>query len=246
MTSVYRLADLNIEVTSLHPAVQRMCADYQVDGTACEPNFAVSVTQDDIEFERIRAAEVDAWEGRTPGQYPDDWLEKTAVHRQIAEKLPDYGAFLLHGSAVAVEGECYVFTAKSGTGKSTHTRLWRELLGDRAVMINDDKPMARVTDAGTLVYGTPWDGKHHLSCNTCVPLKAICILERGEENEIHEIGMDEMLPKLLLQGYRPTNPEGTKKLMEIYDRMAETVKFYRMHCNMNISAAELAYTTMRG
>ena len=88
--------------------------------------------------------------------------------------------------------------------------------------------------------------KHRLSCNISVPLKAICILERGEENQIREIDMDEMLPKLLLQAYRPMNPAGTKELMEVFDRMAETVKFYRMQCNMDVSAAEMSYTTMRG
>ena len=245
MTGVYRLADLNISITSLYPAVHDMCRDYRAED-GCHLDFAVSVTQDDIDFERIRAEEAGAWEGWISQSYPDDWLEKSAVHRQIAEMLPDYGAFLMHGSAVTVEGAGYIFTAKSGTGKSTHTRLWRELLGERAVMVNDDKPLVRVTDAGTLVYGSPWDGKHHLSCNTSVPLRGICILERGEENEIHEIGLDEMLPRLLLQGYRPTNPTGTKKLMEIYDRMALTVKFYRLQCNMDISAAELAYSAMSG
>ena len=245
MTGVYRLADLNIEVTSLYRTIHEMCADYRAE-EGCTPDFAVCTTQENIDFEHERAALVNAVEGLPEQDYPDHWLETNAVHRQIAEKLPDYGAFLLHGSAVAVDGACYVFTARSGTGKSTHTRLWRELLGDRAVMVNDDKPLVRVTERGTLIYGTPWDGKHRLSRNISVPLKAICILERGEENQIREIDMDEMLPKLLLQAYRPMNPAGTKELMEVFDRMAETVKFYRMQCNMDVSAAEMSYTTMRG
>ncbi len=245
MTGIYRLADLNIEITSLYQTIHDMCVDYRAE-EGCTPDFSVCTTQAGIDFERERATAVNAYEGLPEQNYPDDWLETNAVHRQIAEKLPDYGAFLLHGSAVAVEGACYVFTARSGTGKSTHTRLWRELLGERAVMVNDDKPLVRVTERGTLIYGTPWDGKHRLSCNISVPLRAICILERGEENQIREIDMDEMLPKLLLQAYRPMNPAGTKELMEVFDRMAETVRFYRMQCNMDISAAEMSYTTMRG
>ena len=245
MTGVYRLADLNIEITSLYRNIHDMCKDYRAE-EGCTPDFTVSTTQENIDFERERAALSDAVEGLPEQDYPDHWLETNAVHRQIAEKLPDCGAFLLHGSAVAVDGACYVFTARSGTGKSTHTRLWRELLGARAVMVNDDKPLIRVTERGTLIYGTPWDGKHRLSCNISVSLKAICILERGEENQIREIDMDEMLPKLLLQAYRPMNPAGTKKLMEVFDRVAENVKFYRMQCNMDISAAEMSYMTMRG
>ncbi len=245
MTGIYRLADLNIEITSLYGTIHEMCADYRAE-EGCTPDFSVCTTQENIDFERKRAALVNAAEGLPEQDYPDHWLETNAVHRQIAEKLPDYGAFLLHGSAVAVDGACYVFTARSGTGKSTHTRLWRELLGERAVMVNDDKPLVRVTERGTLIYGTPWDGKHRLSRNISVPLRAICILERGEENQIREIDMDEMLPKLLLQAYRPMNPAGTKELMEVFDRMAGTVKFYRMQCNMDVSAAEMSFTTMRG
>lgn len=75
-------------------------------------------------------------------------LEETAVYRKIADKMVDYDTFVFHGSVIAVEGQAYLFTAKSGTGKSTHTRLWREMLGDKAVMVNDDKPMLRVTESG--------------------------------------------------------------------------------------------------
>lgn len=244
MTGLYRLADLNIEITSVCRYIHDFCRDYRVDGDGCFPDFSVRPTRAEIEFERKKMAEIDACEGLPERPYPDDWLEMLVVHRMIAERLPEFSGFLLHGSAVAVDGECFVFTAKSGTGKSTHTRLWRELLGERAVMVNDDKPLVRVTERGTLVYGTPWNGKHYLSSNIAVPLKAICILERGDENRIREVGMDEMLPKLLLQAYRPMDPAGTKKLLEVFDRME--IRFYRMQCNMDVSAAELAYMTMKG
>ena len=244
MTGMYRLADLNIEITSVYRYIHDFCKDYREEEEGCFPDFSVRPTRNEIEFERKKSAEIDAYEGLPERSYPDDWLEMLAVHRMIAERLPDFNGFLLHGSAVAVDGECYVFTAKSGTGKSTHTHLWRELLGARAVMVNDDKPLVRITEHGTLVYGTPWNGKHSLSSNIAVPLKAICILERGEENRIREVGMDEMLPKLLLQAYRPMNPAGTQKLLEVFDRM--DARFYRMQCNMDIRAAELAYQTMKG
>ena len=245
MTGLYRLADLNIEITSQYQSIHDMCKDYCAENGST-PDFAVHITQAGIDYEREKAIPNDASRERTVQDYPDDWLETNAVHRQIAEKLPDYGGFMLHGSAVAVNGDCFVFTARSGIGKSTHTRLWRELLGELAVMVNDDKPLIRVAEKGTLVYGSPWDGKHHLSSNISVPLKAICVLERGEENQIREIGIWEMMPKLLLQVYRPMNVAGTEKLMDVFDSMALTVKFYRMQCNMDISAAKMSYTTMRG
>ena len=80
-----------------------------------------------------------------------------------------------------MDGEAYIFTAVSGTGKSTHAMLWREVFGERVRMINDDKPLIRITPEGkAVVYGTPWDGKHHLSKNSAFPLKAICWLTRAK------------------------------------------------------------------
>lgn len=243
MTDIYRLAGLNIEITSVYPAVHDLCKDYRFHGGNCRPDFAVSTDQTDIEFERKKAARTGAAEEHI-AQYSDQYLEQLAAYRKISEKLPEYDAFLFHGSAVAVDGECYMFTAKSGTGKSTHTRLWRELLGPAALMINDDKPLIKVAETETLVYGTPWDGKHHLSSNTAVPLHAICLLNRGEKNSISEISKEEAFPVLLQQAYRPADRAGTEKLIDLLARM--DTAFYQLQCNMDISAAELSYRTMSG
>ena len=242
MRGVYHIAEHDIGIESHFPAVQKLCAAYRTDG---EPELTLSVPMEELE-EDLRAIQAAAPEKYDPTLDTLEYSEVALVYKQLAERSPFWDMVVLHGSAIAVDGLCYVFCAKSGTGKSTHTRLWREMLGARAFMVNDDKPLIRVTERGTLIYGTPWDGKHRLSCNISVSLKAICILERGEENQIREIDMDEMLPKLLLQAYRPMNPAGTKKLMEVFDRVAENVKFYRMQCNMDISAAEMSYMTMRG
>jgi hypothetical protein len=156
-----------------------------------------------------------------------------------------YGILLFHGSVISVDGEAYLFTAKSGTGKSTHTRLWRQMFGDRAFMVNDDKPLLKITEEGVFACGTPWDGKHHLSRNSIVPLKGICILERGEENHIVTISGKEALPMLLQQSYRPSNPLGLSQLLGIIDMLTQKVSFYRLKCNMDPEAALVAYEGMQ-
>ena len=160
--------------------------------------------------------------------------------------MPKYDRFLIHGSAVAVDGEGYLFTAKSGTGKSTHVKLWREIFGDRAVMVNDDKPIIGISEEGAMIYGTPYDGKERLSNNISAPLKAICILERSEKNEIREISAIEAYPIIVQQTYHPLNPEMLNKTLELLDRMSGLVKFYRLSCNMEREAAEISYSEMRG
>jgi serine kinase of HPr protein (carbohydrate metabolism regulator) len=156
----------------------------------------------------------------------------------------DHNTLLFHGSVIAVDGVAYLFTAKSGTGKSTHTRLWRELLGERAVMVNDDKPFISVTDDGIIVHGSPWNGKHKLGNNISVPLRAICILERGEINEIKEIPASKAVFMLIQQSSRPNDATKMAKYMELLDAIAANVKFYRLSCNMEPEAAEISFAAM--
>ena len=241
MKGLYQLADKKIFIDSLYSEVHTCCADYRAEGLA---DIDVEIAQKDIDFEREKSAREDEIEGIPVRHFSDAYLETLAVYRKIAEQMTYCDTFLFHGSAISVDNECYLFTAKSGTGKSTHASLWRKLLGGHAVMVNDDKPLIRAAEDGAVVYGTPWDGKHHLSSIIAVPLKAICILERAEENRIVPITKQEAFPMLIRQAYRPADPVAMEKTLTLIDRL--NVSFYRLSCNMNISAAELSYNTMKG
>ena len=243
MTDIYNIGDKNIEITSMFEDVHRLCHTYHRDG---KPDFSITTTDLDISFERKKFALEDKVQGRPARHYPDAFLEMMAVYRQIAERMPTYNTFLFHGSAIAVDGEVYLFTAKSGTGKSTHTRLWREKFGERAIMVNDDKPLLKLTENGILVFGTPWNGKHHLSENIAVPLKALCILERGTDNQIRPITATEARPMLLQQCYRPVDMEALKKTLILLDTLVKTIRLYSLKCNMDMSAVEVAYCGMKG
>ena len=243
MTGTYRFAKLNISVISVYSDVHRMCSDYATDG---KPDVQIKTSESDIDFEREKSERGDIAEGRKVRIYSDGYLETLAVYRKIAEIMPTYDTVLFHGSCVAVDGEGYLFAAKSGTGKSTHTRLWRQLFGERAVMINDDKPLIRVTDAGAVVYGTAWNGKHKLSTNTSVPLKALCLLRRGENNEIQRISRGEAYAALLQQVYRPSDSDAMSKTMILFDRLLSSVDLWWLSCNMEPEAARVAYEAMKG
>ena len=206
----------------------------------------MEITQSDIEFERACSFGEYGNTDRAFNNDSDKSLEELAVYRKIAEKMPSFDTFLMHGSCVAVDGEGYLFTAKSGTGKSTHTRLWRELFGDRAVMINDDKPLIRVTDDSAIIYGTPWSGKHRLDTNCSVPLKAVCVLERAEQNTIFRIAAAEAYPYLLRQVYRPQDSAAMMKTLQLIDRLSQKVDLWRLGCNMDPEAARVAYDAMKG
>jgi len=242
MKNVYKFAEKNIEITSVLEYVHKYCSGYESD----EPvDFYAETNEEDIENEKEITRKEYEFEGKPVPAYSDGVYESTAVYRKIADKMPDYDSFVFHGSVIAVDGEGYLFTAKSGTGKSTHTRLWREHFGERAVMVNDDKPIIKVTDDGVTVYGTPYNGKHRLGTNISVPLKAICILERGEKNEIVRIGKSDAYAMLLQQVYRPKDALQMAKTLRLIDEMADSVRLYRLACNMDIEAAKVAYSTMK-
>ncbi len=231
MTGLYRIAEKNIEISSLYDEVHRHCRDYRTEGTA---DLRVKIEPGDIAYERSRAGE----------ESPDAYLELLAVYRQIADAMPAWDTLLFHSSAIAVDGVGYLFAAPSGTGKSTHARLWRELLGDRARMINDDKPLLRIAENGVMVFGTPWNGKHRLGENSSVPLRAVCFLTQAKDNAIRRVDRNEIYFTLFDQIYRPRNAEMLAKSMVLIDRLCAQTPFYRLECNMELDAARLSYTAM--
>lgn len=237
-----RLADVNICITANYAESKYFCKDYLSDGV---PDFSISVHQQDIDYERFSLHQKHLRDGTTPPDYSDKYLERISIYRKIADGLLDFDTLLVHGSAVAVDGKCYIFTAKSGTGKSTHTRLWREYFGDRAVMVNDDKPLLKVTDGGVVVYGTPWNGKHKLGSNISVPLQAVCKLERDSTNHIERMDKKDAWQALFQQAYRSPLDVKILRSFHILDIITSSVGLYSLGCNMDPSAAEVSYLGMK-
>ena len=151
---------------------------------------------------------------------------------------------MLHASAVVVDDYAYLFSADSGTGKSTHTRLWLDRFGEQAFILNDDKPALRLEDGVWYAYGTPWSGKHDLSVNARVPVAGICMLHRAEKNEIQPYTGSKAIFELLKQTLRPADPELRAKLMELLDKLMTMVSIWQMGCNMDPEAALVSYEAM--
>ena len=210
------------------------------------PAFSVTVTRENIAFEQQDLLEEAHRDGFKPRVFTDPFLERQAIQRAFAEYLLDFDTLLVHGSAIAVDAEGFLFTAHSGTGKSTHTRLWRQVLGERAVMVNDDKPFIQLSGSGALLYGSPWSGKHGLDCNLCVPLRGICILERGQENWITAIAPEDALPMLRKQSYQPLDAAKEAAFRLLVEGLSHSVPLWKMACTKDPQAAVIAYEAMKG
>ena len=231
----YKVADIVFDAQFIYEYSKRILSEYEYCGQD-QPCFSVDFTDEDVAQEQRNAPELSV-----------EYLESLALFRKICEYALECGnGIIFHSSAIMVDGNAYLFTAPSGTGKSTHTRLWRELLGDRAKMVNDDKPIIRYVDGEFYVYGTPWRGKHGLGENCRAKLKAICHIYQNKENVIKKASIPMMLGVILNQTMRPKEQDTMDKLLVLISKMIQSVSIYSLGCNMQLDAAKLSYTTMSG
>ncbi|MBR4132405.1 MAG: hypothetical protein IKT99_05455 [Oscillospiraceae bacterium] len=236
-----RLAGIPMELRCRFPLTRELCAGYLTEEA---PLASVEVTEQDVAYERVKSLQEAAYEGLPLPDFPDDYLESVAAYRKIAIEMTAYRAAVFHGAVVAVDGEAYAFTAASGTGKTTHMKLWLRHFGDRALVVNGDKPVLRIDGERVYACGTPWSGKENLNTNVMLPLKAICILERDSTNHIERICMSDALTVLMQQIYRPEDAGALRRTLQIVRELGERVKLYRLGCNMEEEAAVIAYAGM--
>jgi hypothetical protein len=172
-------------------------------------------------------------------------LEVLACYRKIAEEMLDRDILLMHGSAVSIDGTGVMFIAESGTGKSTHTKHWLEALGERAFIINDDKPLIRMTDGDPLIYPTPWGIKEKPAQAEKAPLKAMILLERADFNRLTTMDESEMFAHLYKAALRGETPTEVIKIIELERRLMKQVGLFRMQCTDSIDAAKTAIKELK-
>ncbi len=156
------------------------------------------------------------------------------------------GGLRFHSSAVVVDDRAYLFSAPSGTGKSTHTSKWLELFGDRAYILNDDKPILRIMQDGIYAYGSPWSGKNDISVNLGVKLEAICFLTRSEQNWIKPTEKAEAVFASLTACYKKTDSESMSLQLDVLEKILNAVPVYKMGCTPTLEAAKMSWETMSG
>lgn len=159
-------------------------------------------------------------------------------------QLLNYNGVFLHASAVVVDDKAYLFSAPCGTGKSTHTSLWLELFGDKAYILNDDKPAIRVLDDGIYAYGTPFSGKHDISAPKKVKLQGICFISRGKEDVIEAMDKKEAVFKMYHASLRKIDADQVAKEFEILEKIALNIPVFHLTCTPTLNAAKVAYAEM--
>lgn len=229
-------------VRSLFDSTRDYCRNYLTEQAG---DILLEVFRGDLEAMQEELRQEALREGMKVRTFPDPFLERTVLQQKAAEWLLRRDTLLFHGSGLAVDGKGYLFTAaKCGTGKSTHTRYWREVFGSRVIMVNDDKPFLKLSESGVEMFGAPWSGKHGLDTNVCVPLKGLCILRRGGENRICPIMPEEALTMLLHQSQMPQTPDKMAHFHHLVERLACAVPLWQMECTKDPQAAIISYQAM--
>lgn len=220
------IAKIPIGINNRYPHIKEVARDYLTDKS---PEFTVSVSDGEISAER----EI------SETSFDNGYYEATVSYRKIAEILPDYDAFLFHGSVIEVDGLAYIITANSGVGKTTHTRLWLSEFDD-VTIINGDKPTIRFIDGIPYACGTPWQGKENYGENKIVRLGGIVFLSRGETNKADEISERDAVMRFMTQIYLPKKSAAAlSKTMRLADRLMKSVKLISLECNMDPEAAHV-------
>ena len=229
MEQFYKIAGLTVQMDSFGRTVTQ-AAPY-----ACEKGEAEVVITSNAEQLRERQ----------PHLSLED-CEYLSTGGSFYRQLLNHDGFMLHASAVVMDGYAYLFSAPCGTGKSTHTGLWQKVFGkDKAVILNDDKPALRLENGTWYAYGTPWSGKTEKNQNLRAKVAGICFLRRGQENTIEPFGGAKAVFSLLEQTMRPAGMEIRQQLLTLLDKLLQDVPVWQMACNMEPDAPQVSHAAMK-
>lgn len=158
-------------------------------------------------------------------------------------KLIESGGMMFHSSCIDYCGDAICFSAPSGTGKSTHTALWKDVFGDKVKFINDDKPAIRFDENNKpYAYGLPYSGKSNLNSNTCAPVKAVVFIERAENNSIRKINKTEATLRILDQTIKNIyEKDSLDTLAKTVEKFILSVPCFVLSCNATKDAVKVCY-----
>ena len=231
---IYEIAKLRIQIENRYAYTRSFCEAYLSADQTSPADICVSVTEEEM-----------ATEKKLSPNFSDGYIENICIYRNICLQLPQKGRMLMHCSVLSYEGNAYAFLGRSGTGKSTHTRLWLKYLPS-AKVINGDKPILEYKDGQFIAYGTPWMGKEHWGENSQAPLKGLCFLEQAKVNAIRKLSVKESPSRLFTQILLPQDEENACATLELADKMVTQVPAYLLQCDISEEAVQKSFEALTG
>ena len=231
-----KIGNIVAAVESNFSYIRDICEPY---GSLEHPNCNICISKSDIKLERDHEKHTEAGDIGISDGSADWFLETYALLHKLLPILPEHNMLFMHGSAIDFKGKAYIFVAPSGTGKSTHTRLWKDRFGDEVTIINDDKPFLAFRDDKVYLCGTPWRGKHNIGQNLQVELGGICLLVRGPYNEICVAKPADVVNELIQQSNLHSYKHNTLKALDLVEKLLTSVPLYRLLCTPTVDAVDV-------
>lgn len=231
---VYDIAGLRVKIENQYAYTDKFCQAYLSSDQSSPVDIVAQVTEEEFAAEKILSP-----------AFSDGYVENICLYRSICNQMPSFGRMLLHCSVIEYEGNAYAFLGKSGTGKSTHTKLWMQYL-EGVHIVNGDKPILAYADGIFTAYGTPWMGKEGWGTNTKAPLKALCFLEQAKNNSIRKLPLAEITSRLFLQILIPQDEQNALLTLELADKMVREVPAYLLQCDISKEAVQTSFEAMTG
>lgn len=234
--AIYDIAGLKVNIVNPHGRTEKQAVPYLAADQSENQHIDITI---DITDERIKEAMAEHPELRQ-----DDW-EYMLTGSDFYTELINFNGILLHSSCIVVDDMAYAFSADSGTGKSTHTQLWLDYFGNRAYMLNDDKPAIRIIGSKVYACGTPFSGKYDYSTPKVVELAGICFLERSTENWIKQADTAKAVFNIFSQTVRKLNRDKMDNLFNVIEEIFAKVPLYELGCNISQDAMLTSYNAMK-
>lgn len=228
---IVRFADVYIKIHSQYTYMRNLCRDYIVDAGRF-----------DME---VRAGSNYLSEMRIEESFSDEYCESLSIYEQIAKKLPYYRCFVFHGACISYKNKGLLFTAPSGTGKTTHIKLWKQCFPKDVDIVNGDKPIIKIENDCIRVYGSPYAGKEKWNKNRSVLLHSICVIKQSNRNNIKKLKADEAMEYLYHQIYfSKMNRECGMLSLELFDNLLTRCPIYLLECNISKEAVACSFEGM--
>jgi hypothetical protein len=155
------------------------------------------------------------------------------------------GGVSLHASCLDYNAKALLFTAPSGTGKSTQARIWEKHYGAR--IISGDRPFLHHFEDGVRAYGVPWDGKEQIFLQADRPVLAIVELRRAGKNSLRRLTREQAFRLLLKQCFIPIWDDELKfAIIKTIRLITQKIPFYRLFCTPDHHAAQLLHEVLFG
>ena len=231
---IYELAGLRVLIKNQFPYTDKFCRNYLSEDQASQVDITAEVTQEEFDAEKAQSP-----------NFSDGYIENICLYRSICLQMPLFERILMHSSILEYDGKAYAFLGRSGTGKSTHTKLWLKNVPN-AKVVNGDKPILANTQDKFIAFGTPWQGKEGWGIKTSAPLHGLCFLEQAKENAILPLSQKEVTNRLFAQLLIPDTEESAVATLELANKLIEKTPAYLLRCDISEEAVQKSFEALTG